>query len=344
MAFTIRNHGTALFEDQSEVDAVDWSIVLDALNGSGVYTGCVASAQTTPDGSLLVSAGTYRVTGANKTFAGGSVSIVSGSANADGSTALAADANWARYDLVVLNPANQVGVIHGVTDPPTFANGIISNPVFPTYDTSTQVVIAAVYVTPGLTAIASGQFTPKDVRISVNAFHDQAHQLSGANHTGEVSNAQHGVRSIASAHAAAHITFTPASHIAATEVQSALEEIIAEELHFVTFAKQGTVAMASGALRWYNDSGRTLTFISARASVGTAPTGSTLIVDVHKDGTTIFTTQSGRPTIAISGFTNKSTAMDVTTIANGSYLTVDIDQPGSTIAGADLTVQITMKG
>lgn len=114
----------------------------------------------------------------------------------------------------------------------------------------------------------------------------------------------------------------------------------------VTFSKQGTVATTtdSTAGRWYNDTGRTLTFASVRATAVTAPTGATLIVDVNKDGTTIFTTQASRPTIAISGNTNKVTNPDVTTIADGSYLTVNVDQVGSTVAGSDLTVQVFMKG
>jgi hypothetical protein len=112
----------------------------------------------------------------------------------------------------------------------------------------------------------------------------------------------------------------------------------------VTFATKGTVAVATGPARWYNDTGRTLTFNSTRASVGTAPTGASLIVDINKDATTIFTTQGSRPTIAISAFTAQGSAPDVTTIATGSYLTVDIDQVGSTVAGADLTVTIWMTG
>lgn len=343
MSFTIRNHGTALYEDQAEIDALDWSIVLDALNGSGIFTGCQTTAQTTPDGSLAVSAGTYRVTGSDKTFAGGSVSVVSGSANPDGSTASAADANWARYDLIVLNASNQIGVIHGVTDPPTFPN-IVSNPVFPSYNTATQVVIAAVYVTPGLTAIISGLFTPKDVKISKNAFHDQVHSISGSTHSGTITNAQHGILSVASAHAASHITFTPTGKIAATDVQAAIAEAVGEDETQITFAKAGALAASTvGTFRWYNDTGRTLTFVSARASVGTAPTGSgNITVDVNKDGTTIMT--GTKVVIALTTFTTKQTTFSTTTIADGSYLTVDIDSVGGTVAGSDLTVNILMRG
>lgn len=107
-----------------------------------------------------------------------------------------------------------------------------------------------------------------------------------------------------------------------------------------TFSVAGVVAQATGAGRWYNDTGRTLTLVKVRASVGTSPTGSSLIVDVNKNGTTIFTTQGNRPTIAASGTTGTGTP-DVTTLADGDYLTVDIDAVGSTISGADLTVQVS---
>ena len=112
----------------------------------------------------------------------------------------------------------------------------------------------------------------------------------------------------------------------------------------VTFAFDGTVAVTTGAFRWYNDSGRALTVSAVRASVGTAPTGATLIVDVNEGGTTMYTTQANRPTIAISGNTTDATLPDDTSLADNGYLTVDIDQVGSTVAGADLVVTVWLKG
>lgn len=112
----------------------------------------------------------------------------------------------------------------------------------------------------------------------------------------------------------------------------------------VEFSKAGTLTTGTGAHRWYNDSGRTLTFHSTRASVGTQPTGASILIDVNKNGTTIFTTQSSRPTIAVSTNTDQGAAPDVTTIADGDYITVDIDQIGSGVAGADLVVQIWLRG
>lgn len=83
---------------------------------------------------------------------------------------------------------------------------------------------------------------------------------------------------------------------------------------------------------------------SIRAMAGTAPTGAAIIIDIHKNGTTIFTTQGNRPTIAISGNdSGEVTDMDVVTLAKGDYLTMDIDQIGSTIAGKDLVVDLEME-
>jgi hypothetical protein len=84
----------------------------------------------------------------------------------------------------------------------------------------------------------------------------------------------------------------------------------------------------------------TLTIVKVKVVVKTAPTGAALIVDVNKNGTTIFTAQGGRPSIAIGDTTDDSDTPDVTALAETDKLTVDIDQVGSTIAGADLTVEV----
>lgn len=65
-----------------------------------------------------------------------------------------------------------------------------------------------------------------------------------------------------------------------------------------------------------------------------------MIFDVNKNGTTIFTTQGNRPTIAISGNADNASVPDVTAFAAGDYITVDVDQVGSTIQGSDAVVEI----
>jgi hypothetical protein len=111
-----------------------------------------------------------------------------------------------------------------------------------------------------------------------------------------------------------------------------------------TYSQGGNLAVGTGPFRWYNDTGRTLTIVKVRASVGTAPTGAAILIDVNRDGTTIFSGGTDRPNIAVSTNTDTTTGMSTTTIADGSYFTVDIDQVGSTITGADLTVQIFLAG
>lgn len=109
-----------------------------------------------------------------------------------------------------------------------------------------------------------------------------------------------------------------------------------------TWSRDGEAATSTGAMRWYNRTGKTLTIHAAWVAAGTAPTGADLIVDVNKNGTTIFSTQANRPTIAAGTNGGVSDTPDVTTLADGDYLTVDIDQVGSTIAGSDVTVGVLL--
>lgn len=113
----------------------------------------------------------------------------------------------------------------------------------------------------------------------------------------------------------------------------------------ITFAQTSTLSTVTGAVRYRFPFAATILGITT--AVNTAPTGASIICDVNKNGTTVFTTQGNRPTIAVStnaSHTGTSEAVpDVTAIAAGDYLTVDIDQVGSTVAGSDLTVFIRYK-
>jgi hypothetical protein len=66
-----------------------------------------------------------------------------------------------------------------------------------------------------------------------------------------------------------------------------------------------------------------------------------VIADVNVNGTTIFGTSSNRPTVLAGATTSgRVTSMSVVAVPDGGTVTVDIDQVGSILAGADLTVQI----
>jgi hypothetical protein len=105
------------------------------------------------------------------------------------------------------------------------------------------------------------------------------------------------------------------------------------------FAFDGTLTTGAGTRRIYNATGRTITIKQVTAHVVTAPTGAAILLDVNIGGTTVFTTQGNRPSIAISGNTSTAGNSDAaaSSLASGGYLTVDVDQIGSTVAGADLT-------
>lgn len=109
-----------------------------------------------------------------------------------------------------------------------------------------------------------------------------------------------------------------------------------------TFGVAGTLATLTGQARYYMASAQTI--LGAIASVGTAPTGASIIIDVLKNGTTIYTGGTNRPTISASAFVSATTivAPAVTALAIGDYLTVVISQVGSSIPGSDLTVTVVM--
>jgi hypothetical protein len=107
------------------------------------------------------------------------------------------------------------------------------------------------------------------------------------------------------------------------------------------FTYEGVLTVSDNPLRIYNQTGSTHTISKVFIAVNTAPTGAnSILVDIHKDGTTIFTTQSNRPAITASNFTGVTTTIEVPAWADGSYLTMHLDQIGSTIAGSNLTVHV----
>lgn len=108
-----------------------------------------------------------------------------------------------------------------------------------------------------------------------------------------------------------------------------------------TFTAPGTLSVYTGKSRFYCPVNFTIGAISV--AVGSPPVGSGLTVDVNRNGTTIFTTQANRPTIASGQYTDLSNTPNVVNLLAGDYLTVDIDAVGSSSAGSDLTVIITLE-
>lgn len=108
-----------------------------------------------------------------------------------------------------------------------------------------------------------------------------------------------------------------------------------------TFNAPGTLTVYAGKGRWYAPID--LEIESIKVSCGTAPTGQSIVVDINRNGASIFTNQANRPHIFAGANTSSAVTPDATLLDEDEYLTVDIDQVGSTFAGSDLVVVIQMK-
>jgi hypothetical protein len=100
-----------------------------------------------------------------------------------------------------------------------------------------------------------------------------------------------------------------------------------------------TTALTTGTNKVTFRMPHAMTLSAVRSSVTTAPTGATLIVDINENGTTILSTKLS---IDATEKTSTTAATPVvisdTALADDAEITIDIDQIGSTIAGAGLKV------
>lgn len=102
---------------------------------------------------------------------------------------------------------------------------------------------------------------------------------------------------------------------------------------YVQLNQAGTLQLTTGTARWTAPKNINITNIVS--IVGTAPTGSALITTVNKNGTTIDT-----QTIAAGTTSDTNSGLSLSVNQN-DYLTVDVTQIGSTVAGSDLSIVIT---
>lgn len=108
---------------------------------------------------------------------------------------------------------------------------------------------------------------------------------------------------------------------------------------WLPFGRPGDLAIFTGPRIYFPHN---VQLIDEAISVTTAPTGSSAIIDVLKNGSTVYST---KPTISASGFLAAAGTLSGTTTytARTDYLQVSCTQIGSTIAGADLGVMLRLK-
>ncbi len=114
-----------------------------------------------------------------------------------------------------------------------------------------------------------------------------------------------------------------------------------DKIELVVAISDETTALTTGTAKVTFRMPCAMTLTDVRASVTTAPTGSTLIIDIKESGTTIFSTKLS---IDASAKTSTTAAtpkvLSDTSLADDAEITINIDQIGSTIAGAGAKITL----
>ena len=110
---------------------------------------------------------------------------------------------------------------------------------------------------------------------------------------------------------------------------------------FLTHVEAGTLSVS--VLKWELVAPIDLTIVNATGRVVTAPADATLIVDLRVNGSSIFLNQSEMISI-VSAANSDTSATKNHAVTAGDVITLEIEQVGSTVAGADLTVVLWCKG
>lgn len=108
------------------------------------------------------------------------------------------------------------------------------------------------------------------------------------------------------------------------------------------FSRGGALVVTNGTSR-LPIVGGTFSIQSVLAMVGEAPVGADIIVDVKKNGTSVYSDPLGKPRIGVGTTASTEESHDATTVTSGDYLTVDINQVGSDNPGSDLVVAVQLQ-
>lgn len=109
---------------------------------------------------------------------------------------------------------------------------------------------------------------------------------------------------------------------------------------FLTFSASAPGNPGIGRSFVYNEMDRSLLIVAFRISAASV-SGLPLVVDLNKNGVTVFTDQSHRPQLPISGVhgTVRTTLIDIPALLPGEALSVDVDQGNF----SHLVVQVSVR-
>ena len=113
---------------------------------------------------------------------------------------------------------------------------------------------------------------------------------------------------------------------------------------FVIAASDEDTSLTTGTNKVYFRMPYAGTLLAVRASVNTAPTGSTLIVDINEAGSTLLSTKLSIDASETTSTTAATAAViSDSALADDAEITIDIDQVGSTVAGKGLKVYLKVR-
>lgn len=113
----------------------------------------------------------------------------------------------------------------------------------------------------------------------------------------------------------------------------------AENVELVVACSNETSNLTTGTAKVTFRAPYAFTLTNVRASVNTAPTGSTFIVDINENGTSVLSTKLSIDASEKTSTTAATAAViSDSAIADDAEITIDIDQIGSTISGKGLKV------
>ncbi len=119
------------------------------------------------------------------------------------------------------------------------------------------------------------------------------------------------------------------------DVTTAVTKTRFSEVHTATWSLPGLGTVNTGVQRLHFSEQAFI--VSVRLIADTAGTGTgNNLLDVHLNGTTIFTTQGNRPALAAAATDSGLAGPDVRDVAAGDFLTIDIDEVTATTAASDM--------
>lgn len=108
--------------------------------------------------------------------------------------------------------------------------------------------------------------------------------------------------------------------------------------HTFVFTVEGDLEVNTGQVRLSSPGDMTIDHVYG--TMGTAPQGANAIFDVNKNGASIL--DASRLVVASGGSTGSAVPTDLTLTLN-DYLTMDVDQRGTTTPGSDAAIHIRCK-